>query len=59
MNTPSLLVAALVVLPAIAVVLFTWRAMRRTERALRLEAGLQTRDFEIGNWPTPGRAALP
>jgi hypothetical protein len=51
MNTVSFLMAALVMLPAIGIALWAWRAMNRDASLLRVEAGLQDADVEIGTWP--------
>ncbi len=59
MNTLPLLIAALVILPAIGVTLWAWKTMQRTEHDLRADAGLEHVDFEIGTWPasSPARPA--
>lgn len=55
MNNLPLIIAALVLLPAIGVVVWAWWSMARTEDDLRTAAGLQGSDFEIGTWPTSAR----
>jgi len=55
MNTPSLLLAALVMLPALGVALWAWWMMQRTEDVLRISAGLEKTDLDIGNWPPSRR----
>jgi len=52
MNSPSLLLAALVLLPAIGAMLLAWWTMRRAENDLRVHAGLEKADFDIGAWPS-------
>jgi hypothetical protein len=55
MNTPSLLLAALVMLPALGVALWAWWMMQRTEDVLRISAGLEKTDLDIGTWPPSRR----
>lgn len=49
------LVAALVLLPAIGSSLWAWRSFHQAETALRVEAGLDKSDFDIGTWPASAR----
>jgi hypothetical protein len=42
MNTLPLLIAALVMLPAIGVMLWAWSSMQRAENDLRVDAGLES-----------------
>lgn len=58
MDTLPLLIAALIVLPAIGVVLWAWWTMRRAQDELRIDAGLEKADFAIGGWPSSGPASL-
>ncbi len=58
MNTLPLLIAVLVMLPAIGVMLWAWWTMQRAEHDLRLDAGLDKADFDIGTWPSSSSAAL-
>jgi hypothetical protein len=44
-------IAAIVLLPAIGVMLWAWWTMQRAENDLRVEAGLEKADFDIGTWP--------
>jgi hypothetical protein len=55
MNTPSLLIAALVMLPALGVALWAWWMMQRSEDVLRISAGLEKADLDIGTWPPSRR----
>jgi hypothetical protein len=52
MNTLSLLIAALAMLPGVGVgvLLWAWRTYARSD--LRLEAGLEQTDLHIGTWPS-------
>ena len=52
MNTTHLLIAALVLIPALGIMLWAWSTMRRAENNLRIDAGLQPADLEIGTWPS-------
>jgi hypothetical protein len=58
MNTLPLLIAALVMLPAIGVMLWAWSTMQRAENDLRVDAGLEHGDFDIGTWPSSSPASL-
>ncbi len=58
MNTLPLLIAALVLLPAVGVTLWAWWTMQRAENQFRLDAGLDHADFDIGSWPLASRARL-
>ena len=58
MNTLPLLIAALVMLPAVGVALWAWSTMQRAERDLRTDAGLEHADFDIGTWPSSSPARL-
>lgn len=55
MDTLPYLIAAIVLLPAIGCAVWAWRAMRQTENELRVEAGLDKGDFDIGTWPRSAR----
>ena len=52
MNNLPLIIAALVMLPAIGAVLWAWWTMRRAENDLRVDAGLERTGFDIGTWPS-------
>jgi len=52
MNNLPLIIAALVLLPAIGAILWAWWTMRRAENDLRVDAGLERADFDIGTWPS-------
>lgn len=52
MNTLSFLIAALVMLPAVALLLWAWRTMQDARIDLRVEAGLKQTDLHIGTWPS-------
>jgi len=58
MNTLPLLIAALVMLPAIGITLWAWRTMQRAENQFRVDAGLDHADFDIGTWPLSSPARL-
>ena len=51
MSTLPLLIAALVLLPAVAAAAWAWWSMSRAEDDLRTAAGLETAYFDIGTWP--------
>lgn len=59
MNAHPLFLTALAVIPAIGAMLWGWWALQRAESDLHVDAGLDRTDFDIGNWPTSGRAASP
>lgn len=52
MDTLPLIIAALVVLPAIGVMLWARWTMQRAENDLRVDAGLEKADLDIGTWPS-------
>jgi hypothetical protein len=52
MDTLPFFIAALVMIPAIGVMLWAWWTMQRAENDLRVDAGLEKADFDIGTWPT-------
>lgn len=58
MNSLPLIIAALVMLPAIGAMLWAWWTMRRAENELRVDAGLERADFDIGNWPSLSRTGV-
>jgi hypothetical protein len=59
MTPLSLIFAALVMLLAIGVVLWAWWAMQRAEILLRISAGLEHADLDIGTWPPSTRISAP
>jgi hypothetical protein len=58
MNNLPLIIAALVLLPAIGAMLWAWWTMRRAENDLRVDAGLERADFDIGTWPSSRRTGV-
>jgi hypothetical protein len=59
MTTFSLLFAAFVVLSALGVVLWAGWTMKRAENQLRISAGLEDADLDIGTWPPASRISVP
>lgn len=58
MDTLTFLIAALILLAAVGGALWAWRTMERAESDLRIEAGLQNADFDIGTWPRSNRTSV-
>jgi len=58
MNTLPLLIAALVMLPAVGVTLWAWRTMQRAESDLRVDAGLEHADLDIGTWSASNAGSI-
>lgn len=52
MNTLPLLIAAIVLLPAVGATLWAWRTMQRAEDEMRFDAGLEDADFAFSAWPS-------
>lgn len=52
MNSLSFLIAALVMFPAVAFLLWARRTMQDARSDLRVEAGLEQTDLHIGTWPS-------
>jgi hypothetical protein len=51
MNDFPLLIAALVLFPAIGAAVWGWWTLKRAEDDLLVSAGLHSSDFDIGIWP--------
>lgn len=48
MNLTAIFIAALILLPAVALGVWAWFAMDQVEEALGSVSGFEQRDFEIG-----------
>jgi hypothetical protein len=54
----NMLIAALVMVPAVGIMLWAWWTMQRAENDLRVAAGLENADLDIGTWPSSSPATL-